>query len=124
MTPSPPIWMRNRMTTCPNILHAVAVGNVTRPVTQVAVVAVNNASMYDTATPSRALIGSANNTLPQRIVIRKLIMITCVVDNPLFFLLIISNLFSHRSKLFATILAQIRPDGNITRKRHHTSPVP
>ena len=48
----PPIWIKMSTTICPNKLQVVIVGNVTRPVTQVAVVAVNNASMYDTDSPS------------------------------------------------------------------------
>lgn len=79
--PSPPIWISTRITACPNVLHADAVGSVTSPVTHVEVVAVNRASRYGTATPSAALIGSIKRTLPSKIVTRKLNRMICVVDS-------------------------------------------
>jgi hypothetical protein len=48
------------------------VGNVTKPVTQVAVVAVNSASRYGTGFPVAELIGSDNRILPRRIMAKKL----------------------------------------------------
>ena len=63
---------------------------VTSPVTQVEVVAVNNASRYDTASPLAELIGNAKSTLPVRIVARKLSNIICVEESVCFFFLIIS----------------------------------
>ena len=44
MNPSPPIWMRMRITTCPKPVHLRNVSAVTNPVTQVEDVAVNSAS--------------------------------------------------------------------------------
>jgi hypothetical protein len=67
------------------------VGRVTRPVTQVDVVAVNSASMNDTDTPSAQLIGRAKSRLPRSIVIMKLIRIICVVESENF-LFIAQNL--------------------------------
>ena len=54
MTPSPPSWMRARMTDWPKPLNAVAVSTTTRPVTQTAEVDVNRASMKEMR-PPRAL---------------------------------------------------------------------
>ena len=45
MTPRPPNWIRNRITICPQTLQVEYVGTVTRPVTQMDVVAVNKASI-------------------------------------------------------------------------------
>ena len=70
------------------MLHAVTVGKVTSPVTQVAVVAVNRASMYDTEIPSAELMGRTRRILPIKIAKRKLNIIKCVVDKVKRFLLI------------------------------------
>ena len=75
------------------MLHVEAVGTVTRPVTQVDVVAVNKASIYGTDIPLAELIGKDSRTLPSKIVAKKLISIICVVDNENFFLLIIKVTF-------------------------------
>jgi hypothetical protein len=45
MIPSPPHWMRSRTTHWPNRLKRLPVSTTTRPVTQVAEVAVNKASI-------------------------------------------------------------------------------
>jgi hypothetical protein len=44
MMPSPPVWIRIRMTSCPNELKTFPVSTITRPVTQVADVDVKRAS--------------------------------------------------------------------------------
>ena len=62
----------------------VAVGNVTSPVTQVEVVAVNSASKYGTATPFDELTGRDKRPLPSKIVAKKLSKIICVVDKDIF----------------------------------------
>ena len=90
MTPRPPICIRSRITICPKKLQVVAVGRVTSPVTQVAVVAVNKASVYDTVFPSAQLIGSDSSRLPIRIVIKKLSNMICVVDNDILLFLTIN----------------------------------
>ena len=84
MIPSPPICISTKITICPKTLQVVAVGSVTRPVTQVAVVAVNRASMYETLSPFLALIGSDNNALPTNMAIKKLSIMICVVDKVIF----------------------------------------
>ena len=61
------------------MLQVEKVGSVTRPVTQVAVVAVKRASRYGTATPSAELTGRASRRLPSRIMPRKLSMMIWVV---------------------------------------------
>ena len=43
--PKPPTWIRTRITACPNTVNWVQVSRTTRPVTQVALVAVNMASI-------------------------------------------------------------------------------
>ena len=58
----------------------VAVVSVTRPVTQVDVVAVNSASKYGTAFPFTELMGSANRLLPRSMAIKKLSNMICVVE--------------------------------------------
>jgi hypothetical protein len=42
--PSPPVWIKIRMTSCPNALKTFPVSTITRPVTQVADVDVKRAS--------------------------------------------------------------------------------
>ena len=91
MIPSPPICIKTSITACPNTLQVETVGRVTRPVTQVEVVAVNSASRYGTATPVAELMGKAKRALPSRIVTRKLSNIVCVVDKANSFFLIINN---------------------------------
>ena len=81
MMPSPPIYIRSSITICPNTLHVDAVGSVTSPVTQVEVVAVNSASIYNTDCPVAELMGSTSKTLPNRMAKRKLNKINCVVVN-------------------------------------------
>ena len=88
--PSPPTCIKISITICPNMLQVEAVGSVTRPVTQVEVVAMNSASRYGTASPVAELIGKAKNALPISIVTRKLNNIICVVDNVNFRFLIIN----------------------------------
>ena len=87
--PRPPICISSSITTWPNTLQADTVGSVTRPVTQVEVVAVKSASRYGTASPVAELIGKANSTLPKRMVTRKLSNMICVVESANFFFLII-----------------------------------
>ena len=72
MIPRPPICIRIKMTICPNKLHADTVGTTTSPVTHVAVVAVNNASINGVACPLAELIGKVNYILPAKIAIKKL----------------------------------------------------
>ena len=87
--PRPPTCIKISITTCPNVLQEVTVGSVTRPVTQVEVVAVNNASRYGTDLPLAELIGNAKSTLPAIIVTRKLNNMICVVESANFFFLTI-----------------------------------
>ena len=83
--PNPPIWIRSRMTICPNRLHVEAVGRVTSPVTQVEVVDVNSASRYGTASPLAELRGNVSRILPRKMGTRKLSSMICVVDRVIFF---------------------------------------
>ena len=71
------------------MLQVDTVGNVTSPVTQVAVVAVKSASIYGTAIHFAELIGNAKSKLPIKIVTRKLSNIICVVDTVNFLVFII-----------------------------------
>ena len=67
------------------MLQAEAVVTVTRPVTQVAVVAVNKASIYAMGFPSAELMGRLKSILPIRIVIKNPRSIICVVVSLIFF---------------------------------------
>ena len=73
------------------MLQVCTVGSVTRPVTQVEVVAVNSASRYGTASPLAELIGNTRITLPKSMVARKLSSMICVVDNKNFLFLAIKH---------------------------------
>ena len=70
-TPMPPIWMRIRMTACPNQDQYSAVSCTTSPVTQVADVAVNSASRK--VAPPEPLVdtGSISSAVPTAISSRK-----------------------------------------------------
>ena len=96
-TPSPPIWISINITTCPNVVHVENVGTVTSPVTQVDVVAVNNASIYDISVVLW-LIGRYNNILPIKIVIKKLSNIICVVDSDIFLFIIYTSKIKKSAK--------------------------
>ena len=108
MIPRPPICMSSRMTICPKTLHVHTVGSVTSPVTQVEVVAVKSASRYGTASPLAELIGNAKNTLPTRIVARKLSNMICVVESVNFFFLTIS-FSSKKHKGINVLCSQLVP---------------
>ena len=95
MTPRPPIWIKTRITTWPKVLQVDTVVTVTRPVTQVAVVAVNRASRYGTGLPSAALMGRASRRLPIKIIPRKLSMIICVVVSRIGIDFLITSLTSY-----------------------------
>ena len=56
--PIPPAWMSTRMMVCPIGVNAVAVSTTTSPVTQTALVEVNNASI----TLSSMLVELGNNS--------------------------------------------------------------
>ena len=69
--PRPPTWMRRSSTACPKNVNCVQVSRTTRPVTQVALVAVNRAS----TSPSRPCLlamGRLSSSVPAAITSRKL----------------------------------------------------
>ena len=73
--------MSIRMTTCPNSENWLHVSRTTRPVTQVALVAVNRASM----TPSRPVLlemGRVSSSVPTAMTSRKLLQMVCVALLP------------------------------------------
>ena len=73
--------MSIRMTTCPNSENWLHVSRTTRPVTQVALVAVNMASM----TPSRPVLlemGRVSSSVPTAMTSRKLPQMVCVALLP------------------------------------------
>ena len=74
--PRPPIWMSRRMTHLPKSDQCTAVPTVTRPVTQVALVAVNSASIKGVARPLFAAQGSVSSSVPVRIMSAKPTAIT------------------------------------------------
>ena len=59
--------MSSRMTICPNRVKYVPVSTTTSPVTQEALVAVNNALKNDKDEPSLLAIGSVNSNAPDSI---------------------------------------------------------
>ena len=73
--------MSIRMTTCPNSENWLHVSRTIRPVTQVALVAVNIASM----TPSRPVLlemGRVSSSVPTAMTSRKLMQMVCVALLP------------------------------------------
>ena len=93
ISPRPPIWISNRITICPNTLHVACVGSVVKPVTQMAVVAVNNASTNATLSPLLVLMGKDKSSVPTANTPKKLSRIRCVVDSENRFLDFIYILF-------------------------------
>lgn len=65
--PSPPICIKHKITHFPNKLQYVAVFLTTRPVTHVADVDVNKASLKDVAFPFACEIGSISSSVPKSI---------------------------------------------------------
>ena len=74
--------------TCPNTLQVLYVGTVTNPVTHSDVVAVNNASIYETDSPAALEIGSHNKILPITIASAKPTAINFAADKLFFFFFI------------------------------------
>lgn len=70
-TPIPPIWISSRITTCPKQLQYVAVSWTISPVTQVADVAVNNASRNAALPGSLDAKGSIKSSVPTNITAKK-----------------------------------------------------
>ena len=68
--------------------QCVYVSTTIRPVTQVALVAVNKAFMYEIDLPSALAAGSDSRRLPPNIVIKKPSAITCVYEKLYFCILI------------------------------------
>lgn len=71
MKPIPPIWIRSKITICPKIDQYVPVSTTTNPVTQVALVAVNNDVKGFVQDRLTLLKGVDNKNPPNRITIRK-----------------------------------------------------
>ena len=71
MIPSPPIWIRARITHWPKTVKAVPVSMTISPVTQTAEVAVNNASIQGMVW-AVVEAGIFSRTVPERITRKKL----------------------------------------------------
>ena len=69
--PSPPTWMSASRIIWPSRLNWVQVSATTRPVTQVAEVAVNRLSRKDRPFPPRLAMGSISSRAPARMMARK-----------------------------------------------------
>ena len=78
MKPSPPIWTKNNITTCPNVVKSVAMVLTTSPVTQVALVAVNRASTNDSEPGAVVDHGSISSAAPIMMTAKKLSMINLI----------------------------------------------
>ena len=68
INPKPPTSIRPKMISCPPIFQCSLVVNVVSPVTQVAEVAVNKASINGVPSPEFVNIGKVNNTLPNKMI--------------------------------------------------------
>jgi len=65
--PIPPIWISTRMTACPSHEKSLPVDRTARPVTQVALVAVNRASRKEIAlAPDARQKGRVSSTAPRK----------------------------------------------------------
>ena len=71
MMPTPPTWISDRMTTCPNVEKTEPMSTTLRPVTQVALVDVKSATSSGTGVPLALAMGSHSSRVPARIVARK-----------------------------------------------------
>ena len=71
MMPRPPTWIMARMSTCPSDEKSCGVSSTMRPVTQVALVAVNRASIGDTGVSPAEAAGKVRSTVPTRISVAK-----------------------------------------------------
>ena len=69
ITPMPPVWIRSRMTACPNPDHACQVSLTTRPVTQTAEVAVNRASAGGHGAAWEEAAGVISSSVPVNMII-------------------------------------------------------
>ena len=69
MKPRPPIWMSVMITIWPKVVQPVKVSRTIRPVTQVALVAVNSASSGAAGAPLEAM-GSISSPAPVRMTSR------------------------------------------------------
>ena len=74
-SPKPPSWMQAKITPWPKGVHSVKVSPTTRPVTQVAEVMVNRASM-GVAPPTLEEMGSISSSVPTKIISTKLMTMT------------------------------------------------
>ena len=72
ITPNPPICINNMITICPNTVNVVGTSIVAKPVTQTALVAVNNESIHDRWTPCWMQRGISRRPEPTSITSRKL----------------------------------------------------
>ena len=70
-SPRPPTWISSRITACPKYENCVQVSHTTRPVTQVALVAVNMASSTSSL-PWRLAMGRLSRKVPSAITMTKL----------------------------------------------------
>ena len=83
INPSPPIWIRHKITACPKSVQCVNVSTTIRPVTQVALVAVNSADKNVVVSPGFVDHGSSNNRVPMSIMIKKPPAINCIPEKRL-----------------------------------------
>ena len=90
MKPKPPISIRHRITVCPKPLHCTQVSYSTRPVTQVAEVAVNSAGRKPQETPLREAAGRVSKHAPSRMIAAK---VTAMI---LVGLMLLGRFFIHR----------------------------
>jgi hypothetical protein len=83
MIPSPPSWIRTKMTICPKSVKRVAVSATTSPVTQMAEVDVKRASIKERR-PETLQKGSIRSKVPTRMAPAKLMARICAGWNSCF----------------------------------------
>jgi hypothetical protein len=83
--PSPPSCIRTRITTLPNKLQCIYVGNIVIPITQTADVEEKSASKNGVGSPSAEEIGRHKNNVPINIATKKLAIMSILVENIFFF---------------------------------------
>ena len=83
INPRPPIWIKNKSTTCPNIVQCVKVSATIRPVTHVALADVNNAVKKEVCSPDFVANGSIKRKAPIKMIMQKPPAISCIPDSRL-----------------------------------------
>ena len=113
ISPRPPIWIKNNITNWPKTLQWVPVSTTTNPVTQVADVAVNNASKKLIVSPYFDAIRKQRSIVNNNTTIKKLDTIILGGESFIWLLFLVSKVMwlklfnSNYYKLIMDIITQI-----------------